>query len=79
VLATASHAGVCCAGCKAEPIVGARYHCTVCPTVDLCETCEARGAHDQLHALVKLRQPGADVSQFHTGEVAAVEPPAKSA
>jgi hypothetical protein len=34
-----------------------RYKCTICPDFDLCEACEAKGAHTAEHPLVKLRQP----------------------
>ncbi|XP_057963954.1 auxin transport protein BIG isoform X2 [Malania oleifera] len=29
----------CCDGCSTVPIVRRRWHCTVCPDFDLCETC----------------------------------------
>lgn len=35
------HSGVCCDGCEANPIVGARWKCENCGDFDLCETCYA--------------------------------------
>jgi len=51
------HDGVTCDGCKQFPIVGARFKCTVCHDYDLCEKCEAKGAHDASHPLVKMIKP----------------------
>lgn len=28
-----------CDGCRAHPIIGARFKCLDCPNYDLCETC----------------------------------------
>lgn len=33
------HNDVTCDGCEAEPIIGSRFRCTVCPDRDLCERC----------------------------------------
>jgi len=38
------------------PIRGIRYMCSVRPNFDICERCEATGAHSQ-HALLKIRKP----------------------
>jgi len=53
----AVHQGIICDGCQASPIVGTRFKCTVCPDFDLCETCEAKGAHQGDHPLMKLKLP----------------------
>mmetsp|Transcript_57070 Transcript_57070/g.134330 ORF Transcript_57070/g.134330 Transcript_57070/m.134330 type:complete len:144 (+) Transcript_57070:1-432(+) len=70
-----SHVGIKCGSCDADPIVGVRYHCAVCPDVDLCERCE--GSHDPSHALVKIRQP-ASVSADHLEAIHAKLSPAKA-
>jgi hypothetical protein len=57
----AVHPHVICDSCKEDPIVGARYHCTQCIDVDLCEKCEKldtfineiRG-HSIHHPLLKI-------------------------
>lgn len=36
------HHNIRCDGCTADPIVGKRFKCLVCPDFDLCEKCEAR-------------------------------------
>lgn len=38
------------------PIVGVRYQCSVCGDFDLCERCEAAGAHSH-HTMLKIRKP----------------------
>ena len=48
------HAGVRCDGCGSSPIVGARYHCSVCADWDQCEACEAAGKHTAAHPLIKM-------------------------
>ncbi|KIK61658.1 hypothetical protein GYMLUDRAFT_73171 [Collybiopsis luxurians FD-317 M1] len=63
------HAGVKCAHCLME-IVGARFHCAECETVDICSNCEsaglpgnidsADGGHISTHILIKLPVPMAD-------------------
>ena len=48
------HHGVGCSCCVGSAnIVGYRYSCAVCPTVPLCESCEALGRHDPSHARLK--------------------------
>lgn len=42
-----------CDDCGQDPIVGTRYHCSVCPNFDLCSLCEAKGSHH--HPLLKYR------------------------
>eukprot|EP00440_Ansanella_granifera_P014175 gb/GFBE01015405.1/.p1 GENE.gb/GFBE01015405.1/~~gb/GFBE01015405.1/.p1 ORF type:complete len:556 (+),score=106.10 gb/GFBE01015405.1/:1-1668(+) len=41
------HCGVVCDGCGANPLVGPRFKCTVCPDYDLCGNCYPRKL--QLH------------------------------
>jgi len=50
------HKTVKCNGCKAFPIVGVRYKCTVCKDYDLCEKCEP--VRDHIHCLIKIKYPG---------------------
>eukprot|EP00808_Paulinella_micropora_P020505 g78089.t1 len=45
-----------CDGCEVTPIVGPRFHCTVCPDFDLCSACDAKNMHPADHPLIKLRQ-----------------------
>ena len=51
----AQHDNTTCTLCKATPIIGVRYKCTVCPSTNLCELCEATTVHP--HGLLKLRVP----------------------
>jgi len=44
-----------CDGCKVKPIVGPRYHCTVCHDFDFCEDCERNQPHDVTHDMIKIR------------------------
>lgn len=41
-----------CDGCNTKPIVGARFHCTVCGDFDYCETCEREIPHQ--HPFMKF-------------------------
>ncbi|XP_060547728.1 next to BRCA1 gene 1 protein isoform X2 [Pantherophis guttatus] len=46
-----------CNNCQ-KPIVGIRYQCSVCPTYNICELCEAGlYFHDPNHVFLKLRRP----------------------
>jgi len=36
-----------CDGCAVDPIVGVRYHCTVCDDFDYCQKCKATKEHPQ--------------------------------
>jgi len=47
------HQGLSCDICKVTPIVGIRYHCSVCSDYDLCANCEEKVGHN--HPLLKLR------------------------
>jgi len=51
----AVHRGIICDGCGANPIVGVRFQCTVCPNFDLCKACEAKGEHAPSHPMLQLR------------------------
>jgi hypothetical protein len=53
----AVHKSFICDGCGMNPIVGPRFHCSVCPDYDLCENCEQSGMHDIQHDMVKIRKP----------------------
>lgn len=48
------HKGYICDCCKAKPIIGFRYHCTVCQDFDYCEKCEAKHPHE--HPFIKYRK-----------------------
>ncbi|KAG2011499.1 hypothetical protein CC2G_011605 [Coprinopsis cinerea AmutBmut pab1-1] len=60
------HPGVTCAHCLL-PIVGARFHCAICDSVDICSNCEAaglpgnldaaEGGHNSSHILIKIPIP----------------------
>lgn len=47
-----SHNNVECDGCGVNPIIGARYKCSVCKDFDYCGECEERLDHD--HAFLKI-------------------------
>lgn len=51
------HRQFSCNECKAFPIVGLRYRCTVCFDYDLCESCEAKTGDAHKHPLIKHREP----------------------
>lgn len=67
----AIHPNVYCDYCSLR-IVGVRYKCSVCHDFDMCLKCEAKGTHDSLHGLVKLRTPGA---RYHEPPAPAVPTP----
>ncbi|KDR80641.1 hypothetical protein GALMADRAFT_240994 [Galerina marginata CBS 339.88] len=60
------HPGVKCAHCLLD-IVGARFHCAICDSVDICSNCEsvglpgnldsADGGHNSSHILIKIPYP----------------------
>uniref|UniRef100_A0A670ZN57 NBR1 autophagy cargo receptor n=1 Tax=Pseudonaja textilis TaxID=8673 RepID=A0A670ZN57_PSETE len=57
-----------CNNCQ-NPIVGIRYQCSVCPTYNLCELCEAGlYFHDSNHVFLKLRRPTLHISDTHSLE-----------
>ncbi|XP_029430110.1 next to BRCA1 gene 1 protein isoform X2 [Rhinatrema bivittatum] len=46
-----------CSNCQ-NPVIGIRYQCSVCPTYNICEACEAEVyTHDSNHSFLKLRRP----------------------
>ncbi|XP_020020797.2 next to BRCA1 gene 1 protein isoform X2 [Castor canadensis] len=48
---------IACSSCHRK-IVGVRYQCSLCPSYNICEDCEAGPyAHDTNHVLLKLRRP----------------------
>ena len=50
-----AHLGISCKSCKASPIRGARFKCTVCPNVNLCVDCYAlRATVHPDHELVRI-------------------------
>ncbi|CAL1714191.1 unnamed protein product [Somion occarium] len=58
--------GVKCVHCMLD-IVGARFHCAICPSVDICSNCEsaglpgnldsADGGHSSSHIMIKIPYP----------------------
>eukprot|EP00002_Diphylleia_rotans_P006185 TRINITY_DN1551_c0_g1_i16.p1 TRINITY_DN1551_c0_g1~~TRINITY_DN1551_c0_g1_i16.p1 ORF type:complete len:681 (-),score=121.38 TRINITY_DN1551_c0_g1_i16:125-2167(-) len=48
------HNGVRCDECSRYPIQGPRFKCLQCSNFDLCERCEANGAHDPSHVFLKV-------------------------
>ncbi|NXN13496.1 NBR1 protein, partial [Indicator maculatus] len=56
---------ISCCSCQAR-IVGVRYQCSLCPTYNICEQCEAGTyAHDRNHVLLKLRRPVLGPAESH--------------
>ncbi|KAJ7734533.1 hypothetical protein B0H14DRAFT_2995705 [Mycena olivaceomarginata] len=61
-----THPGVRCAHCLLD-IVGARFHCAICDSIDICANCEsaglpgnldsADGGHNSSHILIKIPYP----------------------
>lgn len=51
------HENIQCNGCGIVPIVGIRYHCSVCEDFDYCEECEARCSSNHQHVFMKIRKP----------------------
>jgi hypothetical protein len=49
------HTDVVCSYCGIVPIKGDRFKCLVCPTYDLCATCEAQGVHPPEHSMLKMK------------------------
>uniref|UniRef100_A0A8D2ANA9 NBR1 autophagy cargo receptor n=1 Tax=Sciurus vulgaris TaxID=55149 RepID=A0A8D2ANA9_SCIVU len=48
---------IACSNCQRR-IIGVRYQCSLCPSYNICEDCEAGPyAHDTNHILLKLRRP----------------------
>ncbi|CUA78073.1 ZZ-type zinc finger-containing protein P35G2,11c [Schizosaccharomyces pombe 972h-] [Rhizoctonia solani] len=59
---TMQHQGVLCSHCL-QIIIGARFHCAVCPSVDICANCESaglappEGEHESSHIMIKIPYP----------------------
>ncbi|KAK7685725.1 hypothetical protein QCA50_011070 [Cerrena zonata] len=61
-----THPDVKCAHCM-QDIIGARFHCAVCPAIDICSNCEsaglpgnldeADGGHSSSHIMIKIPYP----------------------
>ncbi|OXA37826.1 uncharacterized protein LOC110862258 [Folsomia candida] len=47
---------VSCDICKAVPIKGSRFKCTVCNNFDLCESCARKGLHSE-HDMIRMMFP----------------------
>jgi hypothetical protein len=45
-----------CDGCGVGPIVGPRFHCTVCRNFDFCSTCEENLGDEHKHPFIKFRE-----------------------
>ncbi|XP_056672645.1 next to BRCA1 gene 1 protein isoform X4 [Monodelphis domestica] len=55
-----------CSNCQRR-IIGIRYQCSLCPSYNICELCEAGSyAHDPNHILLKLRRPIMGSSETYT-------------
>ena len=53
----AVHSMYICDGCGMDPIVGARYKCTVCDDFDYCEACEEKFRNEHKHPFLKIYRP----------------------
>lgn len=53
------HTNIECSICKNNPIIGIRYKCTVCPSFNLCESCEESNNNKSPHPhnFIKIRNP----------------------
>jgi len=49
------HSHYYCDNCGADPIIGVRYKCSVCPDFDICERCERTIQHP--HLFLKINHP----------------------
>lgn len=54
------HRWVSCNGCGMNPIVGARYKCSVCDNFDYCENCEEIFKNEHNHQFIKISKPNID-------------------
>ncbi|XP_072105127.1 NBR1 autophagy cargo receptor a isoform X1 [Mobula birostris] len=60
-----------CSNCQSQ-ILGIRYQCSICPTYNICEACEAGDyRHDPNHALLKLRKAltSAEITPIQFGNI----------
>ena len=53
-----THTGVMCSGCGTSPIMGNRYKCTQCPSIDICQNCQSKNIHG-FHQFCLIATPGA--------------------
>lgn len=51
------HTGINCSLCHTQNIQGYLYKCQQCPSMNICEACEAKGLHDPNHARTKISNP----------------------
>ena len=51
------HYNIACDGCKAFPIIGCRYKCTICDDFDYCEECEKKFGEKHNHPFLKIYEP----------------------
>lgn len=51
------HSMYICDGCGMDPIVGARYKCTICDDFDYCEACEEKFRKEHKHPFLKIYKP----------------------
>ena len=52
--AALQHVDVQCAGYGTTHFTGFRFKYVVCPNIDFCEACEAKGVHDPTHNRFKM-------------------------
>ena len=54
---SATHHGIKCNICGANPIIGYRYKCTICKNYNLCQMCEEKNSETQEHKhnFIKMR------------------------
>lgn len=62
-----NHHRVQCDGCKAHPIQGPRYKCSVCKNFDFCPRCEEVLEHP--HPFIKITDPDLVVDSIVTATV----------
>jgi hypothetical protein len=80
--ANTPHTGIACSGCRASPIVGPRFLCTVRAGYNLCAACEASTQQMGLqpHAMLKICDPKHAPSRVvYTANEETSMPPASSA
>ena len=53
----AIHQMYSCDGCGMNPIVGARFNCSICDNFDFCEKCEELYKNEHNHPFIKIYKP----------------------